>query len=61
MKDIENPVHNKTDSSEKTKTITVKISEKIKILLMMIEMYCIMFKDFIEMALSNPYKHKIKM
>ena len=43
LKDIENNINNKTDPTEKTKKITVKDFKENKRLLMMTEMYYIMY------------------
>ena len=43
LKDIDNKINNKTDSTEKTKKITVKDFKAIKRLLMMTATYCITY------------------
>jgi hypothetical protein len=43
LKDIDNKINNKTDSTEKTKKITVKDFKENKRLLIMTSMYCIIY------------------
>ena len=52
LKDIDNKINNKTDSTEKTKKITVKDFKENKRLLMMTKMYCIIYILNIKFGLS---------
>ena len=52
LKDIENKINNKTDTTEKTKKITVKDFKENKRLLMMTAMYCIIYILNIKFGLS---------